>query len=107
MSQDTVGSLIEAKARVTRYCETCKDHGDVDLERIRRAKGENYSMLDHLPLCTNGDCIGMIRFSAQLGIRGRFLMTAKGDARYQAHLDWMFTTRTVAIKRKAQRERRA
>ena len=105
-TQDTVGRLIEEKVRVTRYCETCKDHGEVDLERIRRAKGDGYLMLDHLPLCTNGTCMGMIRFKAQLGMRGRWLMTAKGDERYQAHGDWMFTTRNLAIKRHAQLERR-
>lgn len=106
MSQDTVGSLIEQGARVTRYCETCKDHAEVDLERIRRAKGDDYPMLDHLPLCTNGDCIGMIRFKAELGMRGRWLMTTKGHERYQAHGDWIFTTRNLAIKRHAQLERR-
>lgn len=107
MTQDTVASLIEHKARVTRYCETCKDHGEVDLERIRRAKGEDYPMLDHLPLCTNGDCIGMIRFKAELGMRGRWLMTAKGNERFQAHSDWVFTTQNLAIRRRVERERRA
>lgn len=106
MSQDTVGALIEQGVRVTRYCESCKDHGEVDLERIFRAKGGDYGMLDHLPLCTNGTCMGMIRFKAQLGIRGRWLLTSKGDERYQAHLDWMFTTRNISIRRQAELQRR-
>lgn len=103
---DTVIHLIESGARVTRYCETCKDHADVDLQRIRRARGDDFPMLDHLPLCTNGDCIGMIRFKAHLGMRSRWLITPKGDERYQQHSDWVFTTRTLETKRQAQRERR-
>lgn len=104
---DTVIQLIETGARVTRYCETCKDHGEIDLERIRRVRGDDFPMLDHLPLCTNGDCIGMIRFKASLGMRSRWLMTAKGHERFQRHSDWVFTTKNMAIKRQVQRERRA
>lgn len=103
---DTVIQLIDGGARVTRYCETCKDHADIDLQRVLRARGEDYPMIDHLPLCTNGDCIGMIRFKAHLGMRSRWLMTAKGHERYQQHSDWVFTTRAIATKRQAQRERR-
>lgn len=103
---DTVIQLIESGARVTRYCEMCKDHAEVDLERIRRAKSDDYSMVDRLPLCTSGECIGMIRFKASLGMRSQWLMTQQGHERYRKHSDWMFTTRNLAKKRQIERERR-
>jgi hypothetical protein len=38
MSQDTLGAFIRQGFLVTRYCETCKDHDEVELGRIFRAK---------------------------------------------------------------------
>ncbi len=103
----TVGSLIEGGVRVTRSCQWCKDSGEVDLQRIAREKGADYPMLDHLPLCTNGDCKGMIRFQAQRGMRSQWLMTPEGQVRFQAHSDWLFQANIIERRRQAQRQRRA
>lgn len=107
MTLTTVGSLIEGGVRVTRSCQWCKDFGEVDLQRIAREKGAGYSMLDRLPLCTNGDCKGMIRFQAQRGMRSQWLMTPEGHARFQAHSDWLFQANIIERRRQAQRQRRA
>jgi hypothetical protein len=107
MTLTTVGSLIEGGARVTRSCQWCKDFGEVDLQRIAREKGADYPMLDHLPLCINGDCKGMIRFQAQRGMRSQWLMTPEGQARFQAHSDWLFQANIIERRRQAQRQRRA
>lgn len=103
----TVGSLIEGGARVIRSCQWCKDLGEVDLQRIAREKGTDYPMLDHLPLCINGACKGMIRFQAQRGMRSQWLMTPEGQARFQAHSDWLFQANIIERRRQAQRQRRA
>lgn len=106
MNRTTVSSLIENGVRVTRSCQWCNDFGDVDLERIVREKGPDYPMLDRLPLCTNGDCRGMIRFQAHRGMRAEWLMTPKGAARFQQHGDWMFQTRSIEARRSAIKRRR-
>lgn len=102
----TVGELIDQGVRVTRYCDACRDYAVVDLPRIAREKGWTWSMLDRLPLCTNGDCLGMIRFKAERGVRAEWLMTAAGEARFDAHTDWMFQTRQVAHRRGVAKLRR-
>lgn len=107
MRLSTVGALIEDGVRVTRSCQWCKDFGEVDLQRIEREKGAGYSMLDHLPLCTNGDCKGMIRFQAQRGMRSQWLMTAEGEKRFQDHSDWMFRFNLIEGRRLMQKRRRA
>jgi hypothetical protein len=107
MTSKTVGDLIEGGVRVTRSCQWCKDFGEVDLQRIAREKGTAFPMLDHLPLCTNGDCKGMIRFQAHRGMRAEWLMTSEGQARFQAHSDWLFQANIIERRRQAQRQRRA
>ncbi|MNS89575.1 hypothetical protein D3C72_1235920 [compost metagenome] len=107
MNRTTVGSLIEGGARVTRSCQWCKDFGEVDLQRIERERGADFSMLDHLPLCTNGDCKGMICFQAHRGMRAQWLMTPEGQARFQAHSDWLFQANIIERRRQAQKQRRA
>lgn len=107
MNLTTVGSLIEGGVRVTRSCQWCNDSGEVDLQRIAREKGAGFSMLDHLPLCTNGDCKGMIRFQAHRGMRSQWLMTPQGQARFQAHSDWLFQANIIERRRQAQKQRRA
>lgn len=102
-----VGYLIEAGIRVARYCEACRDHGDIDLHKVAIARGFDFDLTDRLPLCTNGDCIGMIRFQAHAGMRRWFLLTDKGDDAYQKHSNWMFLTGVIATNRAAQRRRRA
>lgn len=107
MNRTTVGSLIEGAVRVTRSCQWCKDFGEVDLQRIERERGADFSMLDHLPLCTNGDCKGMIRFQAQRGLRSQWLMTPEGQARFQAHSDWLFQANIIERRRQDQKQKRA
>ncbi|WEK56505.1 MAG: hypothetical protein P0Y52_08020 [Candidatus Brevundimonas phytovorans] len=103
----TVGALLEQCVRVTWSCQWCRDGGKVDLQRIARHKGLSFSMLNHLPLCTNGDCKGMIRFQAHHGMRSHWLMTAEGDQKFQAHSDWLFQANIIERRRLAQKQRRA
>lgn len=103
----TVGHLIEKNIRITRYCQTCGEKADVDLNRIAVAKGFDFDLTDRLPLCTNGDCIGMIRFQVMAGMRRWFLMTEKGDAAFLKHSEWIFQTQLIATRREAQRRSRA
>lgn len=107
MTPKTVGGLIEGGVRVTRSCQWCRDFGEVDLQRIARERGMGYPMLDHLPLCTNGDCKGMIRFQAHRGMRAEWLMTPEGQAKFQTHSDWLFQTKTIETRRAAMKQRRA
>lgn len=107
MTPTTVGTLIEGGVRVTRSCQWCKDFAEVDLQRIEQEKGAGFPMLDHLPLCTNGDCKGMIRFQAQRGMRSEWLMTAEGEKRFQDHSDWMFRFNLIERRRLLQKRRRA
>lgn len=102
----TVGELIEQNVNVTRYCQWCKDWGEVDLKRIAREKGWEFSMLDRLPLCTNGDCQGMLRFNSHRGMRSQMLMTKVGDQRFQEHSAWIFRTRMIEARRRTQKSKR-
>lgn len=106
MIPKTVGDLIEGGVRVTRSCQWCKDFGEVDLQRIVREKGADYPMLDHLPLCTNGDCKGMIRFQAHRGMRTQWLLTTEGQARFHQHSAWMFQTYIIETRRADLKQRR-
>lgn len=102
----TVGELIDEGIRTTRHCECCGDFADVDLQRIAAGKGRDFSLVDRLPFCTNGDCLGMIRFQIHRGLRAQWLLTPEGAARFQAHSDWLFTYRQVQSRRAAQRAAR-
>lgn len=102
MRATTVGDLIEGGVRTTRQCQWCNDFADVDLRKIAMAKGASFSLVDRLPICTNGDCLGMVRFQVHQGMRRDWLMTAAGDARFQAHSDWMFSYRQVLLRKKRQ-----
>ena len=103
----TVGHLIERNIRITRYCETCGEKADVDLNRIAVAKGFDFDLTDRLPLCTNGDCIGMIRFQAHAGMRRWFLLTEAGEARVFRHADWVSWTRIYSAQREHLKKQRA
>ena len=98
----TVGELIEEGVRTTRHCQWCSDFADVDLEVIAAAKGLDFSLVDQLPICTNGDCLGMVRFQIHRGIRAEWLMTREGERRFQAHTDWLFAYRMVKLRRSRQ-----
>lgn len=103
MKAATVGELIEGAVRTTRLCQWCKDFAEVDLQKIAAAKGAEFSLVDRLPICTNGECLGMVRFQIHQGMRTDWLMTAAGDARFQAHSDWLFTHRQILLRRERQR----
>ena len=102
MKPTTVGDLIDSGVRTTRHCQWCKEFAEVDLHKIAAAKGAIFSLVDRLPICTNGDCLGMVRFQVHLGMRKSWLMTAAGDARLKAHSDWMFSYRQVLLRKKRQ-----
>lgn len=102
----TVGHLIEKNIRITRYCETCGEKADVDLHRIAVAKGFDFDLTDRLPLCTNGDCIGMIRFQAHAGMRRWFLLTTEGEERVLRHADWVSNTQIYTARREYERKLR-
>ncbi|MGE7196870.1 hypothetical protein [Brevundimonas naejangsanensis] len=107
MKLATVEDLISGDVRVTRSCQWCKEFADVDLQRILREKGADYGMLDHLPLCTNGDCKGMIRFQAHRGMRTQWLLTKTGYERFDKHSVWMFETHIIETRRQDLKQRRA
>ena len=102
----TVGQLLDGEVRVTWFCSHCSAAGQADLQRIAREKGRDYSMMDRLPLCIEGDCLGVLRFKAFRGARSDWLLTRVSERQVQAHSDWAFTTRNTAQKREAQRLRR-
>lgn len=106
MKAVTVGQLLEEGVRVTHSCQWCKFHEETNLARICREKGPDVPMMDRLPLCTNGDCRGMLRFMVYRGCRSEWLMTKAGDAKFQAHSDWMFATRSIERRRQALRTSR-
>lgn len=107
MKPTTVEDLINGGVRVTRSCQWCKEFAEVDLQRIMREKGADYGMLDHLPLCTNGDCKGMIRFQAHRGMRTKWLLTQAGLDRFDKHSVWMFQTHIIETQRQDLKQRRA
>lgn len=98
----TVGDLIEGGIRTTRQCDWCRDVAEVDLHRIAAAKGADFSLVDRLPICTNGGCFGMVRFQMHRGMRTAWLMTAEGEARFQKHCDWIAQYHVVLVRREHQ-----
>ena len=103
----TVGELIDAGHDVVWMCQWCDGWGPVDLALIVAEKGRDFSMIDRLPLCVQGDCRGMLRFRVGHGMRWSWLMTSAGDARFSAHTGWLFQRDMIEIRRATQIETRA
>lgn len=89
----TVGFLIESGTAVRWHCVTCEKSGLANLEAIRKAKGPEYDLTDRTPRCQQPDCLGRVWFSVRLGSWMRKLLTADGEARLEAHGDWVFAER--------------
>lgn len=60
---EPVSSMADRKARVRWACDVSDSHyGDVDLRRIARAKGGDYSLWNKRASCRIPGCPGIVRF---------------------------------------------
>lgn len=82
-----VGYLIATETPVDYVCSLCSAFGHADLEAIRRARGDDFPMMDFLALCRKPDCHGLLRFQTARGVRRDWLLSPKGQARLDAHSD--------------------
>lgn len=68
----------------------CEKSGAADLEAIRIARGLEYNLTDRTPWCQKLGCLGRAWFSVRTSSWMRKLLTAEGEARLEAHSDWVF-----------------
>ena len=57
-----VGTLQRDKARVIAACPVCQNFFKVNLERIERYKGSDFSLIDQHPPCPILKCDGHLNF---------------------------------------------
>lgn len=89
----TIDFLIESGTAVRWHCVVCEKSGAADLEAIQAARGPNYDLTDRTPWCQQPGCLGRVWFSVRSGSWMRKLLTAEGEARLEAHGDWVFQER--------------
>lgn len=53
----------------------------------------DYDLTDRTPWCQQAGCLGRVWFSVRIGSWMRKLLTAEGEARLEAHGDWVFAER--------------
>lgn len=63
MALETVQRMIERSAKIRWRCDVGQGHhGDVDLKRIAKAKGGDYSLVNRRPPCRIPGCPGVVIF---------------------------------------------
>lgn len=63
MPHETVQHMIERSAKIRWRCDVAQGHyGDVDLKRIAKAKGGDYSIVNRRPPCRIPGCPGVAIF---------------------------------------------
>ena len=63
MTGDTISRMIELSARIRWRCDIDQAHpGAVDLKRIAKAKGGDYSIVNRRPRCRIPGCPGVVIF---------------------------------------------
>ncbi|MEN5230003.1 hypothetical protein [Brevundimonas naejangsanensis] len=63
MTRETISRMIERSAKILRRCDVAQGHyGNVDLKRIVKAKGGDYSVVNRRPRCRMSGCPGVVIF---------------------------------------------
>ncbi|MGX1804056.1 hypothetical protein ACWIDJ_17195 [Brevundimonas naejangsanensis] len=63
MPFETVQRMIERRANIRWRCDVGQGHhGDVDLKRVAKAKGGDYSIVNRRPSCRIPGCPGVVIF---------------------------------------------
>lgn len=76
MTKETVRQMIERSATIHWRCDVGTGHyGKVDLHRIARAKGGDYSIVNKRPRCRIPGCPGQVIFDDASGAWHRRLET--------------------------------
>lgn len=73
---ESVSRMIGRGAKIRWRCDVAQGHyGEVDLKRIAKAKGGDYSIINKRPRCRIPDCPGVVIFEDFSGSWGRKLET--------------------------------
>ncbi|MFS0738193.1 hypothetical protein ABC347_14210 [Sphingomonas sp. 1P06PA] len=97
----TVGAMLDSKGLVRAACNTCHQYRDVDLARLVKLKGRDYSLIDRRIGCrlTPG-CLGMVRFHYQGGVM-RPLWTSEAVERWMWESELAVGDRAIEVLRAA------